>query len=124
MGLRTMNKSDVKLIVMVLFITVIAFIYLNMNSSAGDYAIVYYENKAIKKINLNVDSEYVVKGYNGDVKISVKSNSIAVIEEDSPKHLCSKQGYVNNSLEPIICLPNKIVIKIEKENNEVDTVVR
>jgi hypothetical protein len=119
-----MNRSDIKLILIVLVVLAIVFLYLNTLNSSGNYAVVYYENEIIKKIDLSIDSEYIVKGFNGDVVISVKSNSIAVIEEDSPKHLCSLQGYVNSSLQPIICLPNKIVIKIEGLAEEVDTVVR
>ena len=40
--------------------------------------------------------------YNGNVKIVVKNNKIKVAKENSPKHLCSKQGYINNSTEIIM----------------------
>jgi hypothetical protein len=118
-----MNKSDIKLILIILIFLFICFLCLNIFNNTGNYAFVYYENEIIKEIDLSIDDEYIVSGFNGDVVISVKSNSIAVIEEVSPKHLCSLQGYVNSPLEPIICLPNKIVIKIEGLE-EVDAVVR
>ena len=49
---------------------------------------------------------------NGNVKIKAGNGRIKVIEETSEKHLCSKQGYIEESYETIVCLPNKIVIKI------------
>lgn len=118
-----MNKKDLLLIGLILVIS-LSLYFIFKSIDAGDYAYVYYENKIIKKINLSIDDIYTVEGYNGDVVIEVNSNKIRVIEEDSPYHLCSKQGYVSSPLQPIICLPNKIVIKIIDERESVDTVVR
>ena len=119
-----MNKSDLILITIVFVISVILIVILMNNSSSGNYAFVYYENKIIKKIDLSKNDIYKVDGYNGEVVIEVKNHKIGVINETSPYHLCSKQGFVSSSLEPIVCLPNKIVIKIEEENTELDAVVR
>ena len=44
-----------------------------------------------------------------------------MLKEDSPLHLCSKQGYISKSYESIICLPNKIVIKLEN-NSDIDVI--
>ena len=78
----------------------------------GNTAFVYYEDKIILTIDLNINKEYVVQGLLGDVVIEVKDKNIRVKEESSPKHLCSLQGYTDSSSKPIICLPNKIVIKV------------
>ena len=51
----------------------------------------------------------------------VKNKKIKVLKEDSPLHLCSKQGYISKSYESIICLPNKIVIKLEN-NSDIDVI--
>ncbi|MEG0826079.1 MAG: NusG domain II-containing protein [Bacilli bacterium] len=116
-----MNKSDLKLIVFLILIFII--IILNMSKNIGTTAKVYYENKMILSINLDVSKEYTVKGYNGDVKLVVNDKKIKVLEESSPLHLCSKQGYISKSYEMIVCLPNKIVIKID-DDVKLDGVVR
>lgn len=87
----------------------------------SNYAYVYYENKVILEIDLRINREYTVKGYNGDVLIEVKDKKIRVEKETSPLHICSKQGYVDDNT-PIICLPNKIIIKIESKNNNLDAI--
>ena len=115
-----MNKNDIKLIIIVLVIVLMFFIIKVYKNNDSMVANVYYEDKIIETIDLNKDSEYTVKGYNGDVVIEVKDKKIRVKEEESPRHLCSKQGYD----DVIICLPNKIVIKVEKEDNELDGVVK
>lgn len=115
-----MNKNDVKLII-ISIISIIIFIPF-FNKESSNKAIVYYKNKEILNIDLNVDKMYEVKGTNGIVKIVVKDKKIKVDSENSPKHLCSKQGYISKSYQSIVCLPNEIVIKIEK-NDEIDSKV-
>ena len=65
-----------------------------------------------------------VKGYNGNVIIKTKKGSIKVSDEKSPLHLCSKQGWISNTYEIIVCLPNKIVIKLQTDNEKIDTIVK
>lgn len=116
-----MNKKDLLLIAVILFACIIMLII--FFNKSGNYAYVYYENNIIKKIDLNINDEYVVSGYNGDVVIEVLNNKIRVKEEVSNKHICSNLGFVSSPMEPIICLPNKIVIKII-EDTDIDAVIR
>lgn len=117
------NKHDIILIIVIVCISSVVIIINNLKSKQGTNALVYYDNKLIKKIDLSIDKTYNVKGYNGNVKIIVKDNKIKVDEEKSPLHLCSKQGYISKSHETIVCLPNKIVIEIDSKKI-VDTVVK
>ena len=121
-----MNKNDLKLILVVLFITLSIFglLYLFKNKN-GKNALVYYEDELIMTIDLSLkeEKEYKVMGYNGEMIIKTMNNKIKVEEENSPLHLCSKQGWIENSYEVIVCLPNKIIIKIE-DKDEIDTVVK
>ncbi|HHX17003.1 MAG TPA: NusG domain II-containing protein [Mollicutes bacterium] len=122
-----MNRYDFILISVILFVCLLflGITYINGEKDAN-VAYVYYDNKLVKTIDLRIDEtkEYIVKGYNGDVVIETKKNQIRVKEEKSPLNLCSKQGFISSSLETIVCLPNKVVIKIESSNDELDAVVR
>jgi len=116
-----MNKSDTKLIIIILLFCFIILLISNLFKTKGEVANVYYNNKIILKINLSKNFEYDVKGYNGNIHIIVNNNRIKVSKESSLYHLCSKQGYISNSNETITCLPNKIVIKIT--NSKLDVIV-
>lgn len=118
-----MNKSDIKLIGLVLLIALIFLLGFKLfEKNDNKQAIVYYENKEVLKVNLNENKEYKVDGYNGEVIIIVNNGKIKVDQEKSPLHLCSKQGYISKTYETIVCLPNKISIKIVG-NEELDTIV-
>ncbi|HOO68250.1 MAG TPA: NusG domain II-containing protein [Bacilli bacterium] len=117
-----MNKSDKILIIILVIILLVVFLLKIIFKTDSTYANVYYENNIIKTIDLTIDATYTVEGYNGDVVIEVLDNKIRVTEENSPLHICSKQGWVSDGT-PIICLPNKIIIKIEN-NSDLDTISR
>lgn len=121
-----MNKNDLKLIIVVVLIasTFLAFFKL-FESGKSKKAIVYFENKVVLTIDLEDKRkrEYEVEGYNGKVTIESFNGKVKVNEEKSPLHLCSKQGYISSSYETIVCLPNKITIKIET-NDDLDTVIK
>lgn len=118
-----MNKKDIYLILFIFLISFLCIFLLKTNQKKGSIANVYYENQLVLSIDLQdkTTRTYEVEGYNGTVLILTANGKVKVVEEKSPKHLCSKQGFIEHFYETIICLPNKIVIKIE--NNELDGVV-
>lgn len=118
-----MNKSDVKLIVLLLIIIGGIFIFIGVTKKEGSIAEVYYEDEMVLSIDLNIDKEYIIDGELGDVVLEVKDKKIRVKEENSPKHICSKEGFIGDSSRTLICLPNKIIVKIVGDN-ELDGVVR
>lgn len=117
-----MNKSDIKLVCILLTVSLIGILGFKLFSKSGNSAFVYHDGNLVLTIDLSVDKEYVVVGDLGDVVIVVRAGKIKVEEETSPLHLCSKQGFVSDNNESIVCLPNKIVINIG--NSEYDAVVR
>lgn len=120
-----MNRNDFKLIIILLIIIgIFLFFSYFINMDNNKIAKVYYENQVIMTIDLSKDEKYQVKGYNGIVNIRVKDNKIKVESENSPLHLCSNQGYIGASYQTIVCLPNKITIKIESSDNTLDTIVK
>ena len=109
---------------MILFICLFLIFILNLiPKNNNKLAKVYHDNKLVLEIDLTKKekNEYFVKGDKGTIKIVTKYGKIKVEQENSKYHLCSKQGYIENTYETIICLPNKVVIKIE--SNELDAIV-
>lgn len=119
-----MNKNDRYLIIgSILLSFIIMFFFSELFSKNGKTATIYYQNEKVKTIDLMQDAVYEIEGDKGAVILEVKNGKIRVKEENSPLHICSKQGYIQKSTESIICLPNKIVIQIEAKN-DIDAVVR
>lgn len=119
-----MNKFDLKLIIVLFIVSITALIIIKTLPSNNSKAQVFYDNKLVLEIILDdTYQEYTINGYNGDIVLIKENKRIKVKEEISPLHLCSKQGFISKSYETIVCLPNKVVVKIV-DNEKIDTVVR
>ena len=95
------------------------------DSSSNKRAIVYYKNDVILEIDLTKKEKntYQVEGNHGPVTIVSEYGKVKVESENSPLHLCSKQGYISSSYESIVCLPNEIVVTIDSYE-EIDAIVK
>ena len=114
-----MNKNDIKLIIFILVIVGILILIINLNKKEGDTVEVYYKDDLVLSADLSI---YTVEGLLGNVVIEVKDKKVRVVKENSPKNICSKEGYISDSTKPLICLPNKVVIKIV-QSSDMDGVV-
>lgn len=122
-----LNKSDIILFVAIITIVIASSFFLFLSDhSSGTKALVMKNNKVILEIDLTKkETLYEVEGELGVVKILAGEGRVKVMEETSPYNLCSKQGYISNTYETIICLPNRISIEIVAEKkNIIDAVIR
>ncbi len=118
-----MNKAD-KVLILFLFGFGLLGLFFSQKRASSSYAEVYYQKELILQIDLETDlKQYKVKGKLGDVYLEAGDGKIRVIEENSPKHLCSRQGFVKRKGDTIVCLPNEIVIVLKGEK-EMDTILR
>lgn len=118
-----MTKAD-KVLIVVMMIASILFIPILNNAPASNTAVVTVKNEEVLRIDLSQDEEYEVDGTNGKVYIEVKDNQIRVTQENSPQHICSKQGFVSDPNVPIVCLPNNTVVTIEEDNPQEDLLIQ
>lgn len=118
-----LTRYDKWLIVVLMLVSIFLIVPLFNNAPQTKVAKVYVKDEEVLSIDLSQDATYEVQGTNGEVIIEVKEGAVAVTQENSPHHLCSKQGYVDQTNVPIVCLPNETVVQIEGEAQE-DTVIQ
>ena len=72
-----------------------------------------------KKILLKLPANKIikVKGFNnGYLVVQIKGEKVRVIRSTCPNKICIKTGWISKIGESIICVPNKIIIKIVGNN--------
>lgn len=67
--------------------------------------------------SLNKDGIYEVEGVIGITKFEIKNKQVRILESPCPNKTCVNLGWSN----PLICLPNKVVISVITEG-DVDAV--
>lgn len=75
-------------------------------------AYIYKDGQLVEKIDLaEVKEDYTVEL--GGNSVLVQKGKISVIKADCPDKLCVSQGIITNGKKSIICLPNKVEIRIK-----------
>ena len=118
-------KNDIILVGIILLIAVISLILFKVLAQKDDLkALVYYDEVLVETIELsNLTEEiveYRVNGENGEVIIEAKHNAIRVVHADCDRAYCKMAGFSSNTSKPIVCVPNKIYIRLVSNKAEVD----
>jgi len=122
-----MKKGD-KIVGIILLIAVIitlsaTLIYKNVSKGTEHIAVIKSDGKVIKTIDLNkviVQQEFTIKTTNGHYNtIVVTKDSIKVKDADCLHKECVKSGSISKPGGIIVCLPNKLLIDIQGEENKV-----
>ena len=106
---------------LLILVSIGAILYFK-TSANGTVAVIMQDNAEINRIALDsVNEPYTMRidnkdgGYN---VILVEHGKISVIEASCPDGVCIHQGAISDDLMPIVCLPNKLSITIEKADSE------
>ncbi len=106
-----MKKRDIILIVSVLVFAVLLFGTVRLTQSKGDEAVVYLNNEEYARLPLDKDTELIINNTNTLVIFDGKAY---IRDASCPDKVCINMGSISNNTETIVCLPNKIVITIER----------
>lgn len=104
----------------VIFFSLLGIILVN-NSGGGNTACIYSDGKLIKTVDLHSAEEqsFTVNSANGGYNIiTVKDGSISVTDADCPDRICVMTAPISDGIQPIVCMPHKLVIRIETNRTE------
>lgn len=106
------NKIIIALLAIVVVLCVVFYGYQALQPKKS--IVVKHNNEVVMRFELNKDGIYQVKGDVGIVNIEVRDGRFHVFDVECPNHDCENMGWADeNSILPITCLPNGIVVKME-----------
>lgn len=71
------------------------------------------DGNVVKTLQLNRDAEFTVDGYHGGTNhVVIKDGKVRVTKASCPDKLCIKQGAIHRTGDAIVCLPNRVIIRI------------
>ena len=79
-------------------------------------AVIVQDGEIVRTIDLQAVTEpyeFVVEGAHGANTIRVEYGRICVAEANCPDKTCVRHGWVVNAALPAVCLPNKLVVRVE-----------
>lgn len=116
------KKKDIILLLVVLFIALGGLLIFRITQKSGDIVVVTVDGVVTQEYPLNKDLTVDIKGVNGGTNhLVIKDGYADVTEASCPDKICVKSRKINKTGESIICLPNKVVVKIVgRDTPEVD----
>lgn len=113
-----MRKKDFILIFVVSLIIAGAFgVNYFVNTKNVNSIEIYMDNKLYKTYDINDKEEIKIKSKEGYNIVKIHDKGVEIIEASCPDKVCIHQGFITKSSESIVCLPNKVHIKITTEDN-------
>ena len=101
---------------------VTASVYILRNSEEKSVAYIYSNGELVETLRLDTLDEPVSfrvdtddGGYN---IIEAEKGRIHVSEASCPDKVCIHTGYISDGTLPVSCLPNRLIIRIEKDRSE------
>lgn len=114
-------RNDIILFAALLAAAFAAWGLIRLAMPEGKYASVELDGNVIASYPLNTDIRVSIPSEHDHINVLVIEDGKASIESaDCPDKLCVKQRPVSKAGETIICLPHKLIIRIEGGNG-VDT---
>lgn len=118
------KKNDVILIGVIIVLALAVILFLNLNKKEGDRVVVRVDGKIYQTFDLNKDTTFTVEdGKGGYNTFIIQNKTVDMLEASCPDKICVNHKPVRYNHETITCLPNKVVLTVEsEENSEVDMI--
>jgi hypothetical protein len=81
----------------------------------GSVALVEVDGKEICRLDLAIEGHRVVQGPLGGTVVQVRDGRIRVTESACPHKLCVRMGWAKRAGDLIVCVPNRVVVRVEGE---------
>ncbi|MCK4352788.1 NusG domain II-containing protein [candidate division WOR-3 bacterium] len=110
--IKFLTPGDKILIVCLLLASVASGIALKSIHTKAKYCIISIDGKDVYELPLNEPKKVKVKGPLGYSIIEIDGGKVRMLHSPCPLKICMHQGFIKNPNETIICVPNKVMIRM------------
>jgi hypothetical protein len=122
------TKGDKILIFTLIGVTLSIFFLqrISQTHSRQGRVVVELDNKVVQRFMLEekaLSQEIPIPLPKGEARLEMKEGRVRMLamkREICPKGICSQMGWIGRPGEMIICMPNRLVVRIEALEGEVD----
>ena len=122
-----LHKTQITAIAVFLLLAVLsigAMVYRRAGTKDAMTAIVSVDGNDLLTIDLSADAEpyeISLEELAGiGMTLEVREHAVRVLHSDCPDQICVHQGYISDGSQPIVCLPNRLIIQIQGGGDALD----
>ena len=87
----------------------------------GDTAVIRAAGKVVKTAALTHAQTFSVNGPLGTTQVEIESGRARIARDPSPRQLCVRHGWLTQSGQAALCLPNQVSLEIRGRSTVYDT---
>jgi hypothetical protein len=100
---------------------VVALTMFAWGGGQGDAAVIRAAGKVVQTAPLTRVQSFSVHGPLGTTQIEIEPGRARIARDPSPRQLCVKQGWLTQSGQAALCLPNQVSVEIRGRTTVYDT---
>lgn len=111
-----MKKADLYLISILVTVALLLCLgYYQKYQKKGDVVRICIDNQDFKTLSLEKDCEYIIPTPGHHNTLVIKNGFAYISDADCPDKLCVHQKKISHVGETLVCLPHKVIVSIEGE---------
>ena len=110
-----LKKNELNTIIILLCLAALLRIWLPstiIGTASGSEVVIKIAGEEVRTLPLAENGVFAFDGPLGRMEIEIKERQVRMLSSDCPDRFCLRQGWIQDSHTPIICLPNLTVIEI------------
>ncbi len=122
LGFFKKYSLDIVVVSVLLLISLLILGFVLLLRTDGETVTVEVDGVTVGEYSLSVDAVYELN--NGTNTLVIEDGKAYMKNTACPDHTCEKTGKIYRTGETIVCLPNKIIVKVngKAQDNDVDIV--
>jgi hypothetical protein len=119
-----LKKGDLIIIAAVILVAAAAQIYFLAPKSVKTAAEITQDGRLLKTVELNANDNYeFVTDASGDFVFEANNGRIRIVKANCPDQICVRTGWVSQAGQAIICIPNRLQVKVRGNDSGVDVIL-
>lgn len=110
---RRLTLGDRLLVGALLALGVFSFVMVSWLRPAGHTVVVEAGNREVYRAPLRQEGSVMVHGPVGTTVVEIRRGAAWVSQSDCPLHICMRMGKISRAGEVVVCVPNRVVVRIE-----------
>ena len=111
--LKYFTKGDILLVATLFFLSAASVASIRTLYGGGKHVVVEVDGSHVLELSLDENVTKTVTGPLGETVIAIENGKARVTESACPHHYCVRMGQISQRGEVIICVPNRVVVKIQ-----------
>jgi len=122
---KIITPGDKILVVLILVLGIMSLFAISRFKQPGVRVIIAVNGQELQRLDLDRSQEIMVTGPIGNTRIKIDHGAVQVLSSDCPEKICILTGKIRHAGEMIVCVPNKVVVKvIGKTENQFDVITQ